>query len=145
MDALCCPRRATTVHAALGGLRSFAGGAVGTSDGQRALAQPSGTCVIVLLVPVVVGGGWRLVGPRLVGPAIGGVVCSAAVMVKIGGRALKLVCGLEGRRVRYGLSTGPSRGGGVAQGHHYGCAAGVTRAGGENNGGAQRKYVRLIT
>ena len=144
MDALCRPRHATTVHALSGGLHSFAGGAVGTSGGQRASTQPSGTSVIILLALVVVGGGWRLVGPRLVGPAIGGIVGVAAVMAKIGGQALKLVCGLEGRRVRDGRSTGPLRGGEVAQELLYDCAAGDARAG-ENNGGAQRENARLIT
>ena len=91
------PRRATTVHVVLGGSLSFAEGAVGTSGGQRASAQPSRMIVIVLLTLVVVGGGWCLVGPRPVGPAIGGIVCVAAVMAKIGGWALKLVCGLEGQ------------------------------------------------
>ena len=84
-------RRVTAVHLALGGPCSFAGGAVVTSSGQRALARPSGTSVIVLLALVIVGSGWCLVGPRLVGPAIGGVVRVAAIMAKIGGRALKLV------------------------------------------------------
>ena len=66
--------RATTVQAALGGLRSFAGGAVGTSGGQQASTQPRGTSVIVLLALVVLGGGWRLVGPWPVSPAIGDAV-----------------------------------------------------------------------
>ena len=53
-----------------------------TSSVQQALAQPSGTCVVVLLALVVMG-------PY--GPAIDGAVCVAVAMAKMGwlGAAMK--------------------------------------------------------
>ena len=84
LEALWRSRRVTTVHAASGSSRSFVGGAFVTSGGQRVLAQPSGTSIIALLDLVVVGVGWRLVGPRPVGPAIGDAVRGVVLMAKMG-------------------------------------------------------------
>lgn len=81
------PRRATTVHAASGGSRSFAGGAEGTSGGHRASAGPSGTSVAVSSALVAVDGVWRLGGPRPVGPAIVVVVRAVVEMAKLGAAA----------------------------------------------------------
>ena len=79
-----CPRRATTVHAAPGGLRSLAEGAVGTSDDQQPLLQPSWTNGKALLALVIVGGRWILVGPGPYSLAIGGAVHTVIAMAENG-------------------------------------------------------------
>ena len=114
-----------------------------TSGSQRASVQLSKSSIIVLLASVVVCGGWRLVGLRLAGPAINSIVCVAAIMAKIGGRALKLVCGIEGWWVRNDYFSGPSWGGVVAQEHRYGLYGQGCKGGEEQRQGAARKR-RLV-
>ena len=110
-------RRATIVHAASGGSRSFGGGAEGTSGGQRVSVGPSRTSVINSLALVAFGDVWRLVGPRPVGPAIVVVFRVAGEMAKNGRPcAVANFWWFAGRRVRDGGRASPSRGVGVRPG-----------------------------
>ena len=62
---------------------------MGTSSSQRASAQSRGTSVVTSLALVVLGGGWCLVGPRPVGPAIGDAVRVVVAMANMGSWALE--------------------------------------------------------
>ena len=131
-----CPGHTTTIHKASDNLRSFGGGAVGTSGGQRASAQPSGASGVGFLDLVVVVSGWtKAVQSGHQWCYLCG--CPMAKKGKLGVRNL----GLGLRLIWYATSVSRT----VAEWSGcpgtllWPCVAGTTRVGERNNGRVQQE------